>query len=68
MLEYLAVKKLRDIYVAARFLGYRLAKRAAKDALKAHSKAWEEIYAVYPELKGRKNVSVNIQTGVISEN
>jgi len=61
-----ALNGLRDRYIKLRFLGYRLAKRAAIEAENTRSDLWEMVYALYPEIRG-KRLTLNRSTMSVEE-
>ena len=51
-IESMVLSNLRDRYMRLPF-GYKKAKRSAIEDRKASNKAWDMIYDVYPELRGK---------------
>lgn len=51
--QYIAMLKLRDIYVK-QFFGYKKAKRAAIEAEHLLQLFWRKIRDIYPELKDKQ--------------
>ena len=49
-----ALQQLQDSYIALRFFGYRLAKKAAIEASREMSAFWDGVVELYPELKGKR--------------